>query len=188
MALSRSHLRVSSGQLRGRPIAVAPGIRPTASRTREALMSIWQTQISGASFLDLFAGSGAVGIEAASRGAKPVVFVEADPRILSALESNLQSLGIGELETLRGDLPAALPSLARRLDKTFDLIFADPPYRFTAYEETILACESLLAPGGQIAIEHGAEINLPDRTSRLRQHDKRLYGDSALSFYSEASN
>ena len=69
----------------------------------------------------------------------------------------------------------------------FELIFADPPYRFDAYDETILACESLLVPGGQIAIEHGVAVDLPDRVGRLQQHDKRVYGDSAISFYSGSS-
>ena len=150
-------------------------------------MSIWQANIPGACFLDLFAGSGAVGIEASSRGAMRVVFVEKDSRVLSALRSNLQSLGVGEFDIVRGDLPSALPSLETRYSKTFDLVFADPPYRFEAYEETILACESLLVPGGQIAVEHDAEVDLPDRAHSLRHHDKRVYGDSAISFYSESS-
>ncbi len=150
-------------------------------------MSIWQASIPGARFLDLFAGSGAVGIEASSRGASHVVFVEKDPLVFSALESNLQAIDIVESEVVRGDLPAALPGLERRYSKTFELIFADPPYRFDAYDETILACESLLVPGGQIAIEHGVAVDLPDRVGRLQQHDKRVYGDSAISFYSGSS-
>jgi 16S rRNA (guanine(966)-N(2))-methyltransferase RsmD len=151
-------------------------------------MSIWQSRIPGARFLDLFAGSGAVGIEASSRGAGHVVFVEKDPLVLSALESNLQAIDVVESEVARGDLPGALQDLGKRFGNTFDLVFADPPYRFKAYAETILACEGLLVPGGQIAIEHDAGVDLPVRAGRLGQHDKRVYGDSAISFYSGSSD
>jgi 16S rRNA (guanine966-N2)-methyltransferase len=113
-----------AGEFRGRRLAAPRGTRtrPTADRVREALFSMLG-DVSGARVLDLYAGSGALGIEALSRGAESAVFVERDPRAVAAIERNLESLGV-EQEVLREDVVRFL----RRGAGTFDLVFCDPPY------------------------------------------------------------
>jgi 16S rRNA (guanine966-N2)-methyltransferase len=117
-------VRVVAGEFRGRRLAAPRGTRtrPTADRVREALFSMLG-DVSGARVLDLYAGSGALGIEALSRGADSAVFVERDPRAVAAIERNLESLGVEE-EVLRDDVVRFL----RRGSGTFDLVFCDPPY------------------------------------------------------------
>ena len=117
-------MRVVAGEFRGRRLAAPRGVRtrPTADRVREALFSMLD-DVSGARVLDLYAGSGALGIEALSRGAASAVFVERDPRAVAAIERNLEALGL-EQEVLRQD---AVRFLARA-EGTFDLVFCDPPY------------------------------------------------------------
>jgi 16S rRNA (guanine966-N2)-methyltransferase len=117
-------VRVVAGEFRGRRLAAPRGARtrPTADRVREALFSMLG-DVSGARVLDLYAGSGALGIEALSRGAESAVFVERDPRAVLAIERNLESLGV-EQEVLREDVVRFL----RRGAGTFDLVFCDPPY------------------------------------------------------------
>jgi 16S rRNA (guanine966-N2)-methyltransferase len=117
-------VRVVAGEFRGRRLAAPRGARtrPTADRVREALFSMLG-DVSGARVLDLYAGSGALGIEALSRGADSAVFVERDPRAVAAIERNLESLGV-EQEVLREDVVRFL----RRGAGTFDLVFCDPPY------------------------------------------------------------
>jgi 16S rRNA (guanine966-N2)-methyltransferase len=117
-------VRIVAGEFRGRRLAAPRGVRtrPTADRVREALFSMLG-DVSGARVLDLYAGSGALGIEALSRGAESAVFVERDPRAVAAIERNLESLGLQE-EVLRQDVERFL----RRGSGTFDLVFCDPPY------------------------------------------------------------
>ena len=117
-------MRVVAGEFRGRRLAAPRGIRtrPTADRVREALFSILG-DVSAARVLDLYAGSGALGIEALSRGAESVVFVERDPRAVAAIERNLESLGLKQT-VLKQD---AVRFIARG-EGTFDLVFCDPPY------------------------------------------------------------
>jgi len=117
-------VRVVAGEFRGRRLAAPRGsrTRPTADRVREALFSMLG-DVSGARVLDLYAGSGALGIEALSRGAESAVFVERDPRAVAAIERNLESLGVEE-EVLREDVVRFL----RRASGIFDLVFCDPPY------------------------------------------------------------
>jgi 16S rRNA (guanine966-N2)-methyltransferase len=117
-------MRVVAGEFRGRRLAAPRGARtrPTADRVREALFSMLG-DVSGARVLDLYAGSGALGIEALSRGAESAVFVERDPRAVAAIERNLESMGLAE-EVVRQD---AVRFLART-EGMFDLVFCDPPY------------------------------------------------------------
>lgn len=172
--------RISSGRLRGRVLRVAPGVRPTESRLREALFSIWGPRVRESRFLDLFAGSGAVGLEALSRGAAEVWLVEGDPRVARVLASNLERVGVERRRLVRAELPAGL---ARVAGSTFDLIFADPPYAFEAYLEVLERAAPLLAEGGSLALEHARRLELPISVSILELEDRRTYGDKALSFY-----
>lgn len=174
-------VRLTGGAFRGRVVAVPQGARPTEGRVREALFSIWHDHLDGCRFLDLFAGSGAVGLEAAGRGALRVVCVDQDSRAVRAIAANAAKLGEPLLETRRLALPAGLEQLEG--GGPFDLIFADPPYRFDAFEPLLLALPPLLAAGAEIAIEHSSRRDLPLTAGWLVRTDLRRYGESALAFY-----
>ena len=175
-------LRVSGGRLAGRRLNVPAGVRPTEGRVREALFSIWQARLDGAAFLDLFAGSGAVGIEALSRGASAVVGVEGDPRVAAALRRSLAVLDLsGQYRLVRARWSVARERLG---EATFDLVFADPPYAFDAYDELVRAIVPRLTANGVLAIEHGVRREL--RPEPIPTLDRRRYGTSALTFFGRA--
>jgi 16S rRNA (guanine(966)-N(2))-methyltransferase RsmD len=177
-------VRVIGGELKGQRLAVGAGVRPTEGRVREALFSIWQERVAGARLLDLFAGSGAVAIEALSRGARSAVCVEADREALRVLERNRDLLPPGVLTVRRARLPAGLAALASL--GPFDLVFADPPYRWAEHDRLVAALAPLLAPGGEAAIEHSARLPSPAAAPGLVLADQRRYGESALAFYRPA--
>lgn len=146
-------IRIVAGELRGRRLAVARGVRPTTERAREALFSILGESVRGARVLDAAAGSGALGFEALSRGARNVVFVEADRRTAAVLESNAAVVRLAErvrvcprpvAAFLRGDRPAG-----------FDLVFFDPPWAAPVFSE-LAGLWSALAPGGTFVVERGS--------------------------------
>jgi 16S rRNA (guanine(966)-N(2))-methyltransferase RsmD len=175
-------IRITGGERRGRVLAVGPGVRPTEGRVRESLFSIWQESVPGARFLDLFAGSGAVGLEANSRGAAYVCFVEADPRVLRDLERNAAELPPAVWRRWRGRLPGTLGQLAAE-EPAFDLVFADPPYAFDGYERLIESAAGVLGPSGELALEASTRVALPATAGELRRTDERRYGETAVSFY-----
>jgi 16S rRNA (guanine966-N2)-methyltransferase len=187
-------VRVTGGTFRGRALTVPAGARPTAGRVREALFSIWCESLAGCRFLDLFAGSGVVGLEAAGRGALRVVCVDQDVQAVRAIAGNAGRLGEALVEARRLILPAGLAALsgqaagggdARAVAPagSFDLVFADPPYVFDAFEPLLLALPPLLARHAEIAIEHSARQQLPLTAGPLVRTDLRRYGESALAFY-----
>ena len=176
-------VKVTGGALRGRQIRVPEGSRPSSSRVREALFSIWGERIAGCRFLDLFAGSGAVGIEALSRGAELAVLVEGSGRRFRGLAANLSDLDLRRCEARRLDLPRELTKLSSEYRESFDLIFADPPYAFSALERLLDGCEELLAQGGELAIEHSRRVSTPAESGGLARVDQRSYGESSMSFY-----
>ena len=149
-------------------------VRPTADRVREAWMSILQLDLPDARVLDLFAGSGALGIEALSRGASHVDFVEVNPRSLATLRDNLASVdGEAQATTHRGD---ALKFAARLGTGTYDIAFADPPYRLGL--ATQVAQLWLATPFARVlGIEHEKTEHLPG------SDDRRVYGDTVVTFY-----
>ncbi len=173
-------VRVTGGTLRGRGLAVPPGARPTEGRVREALFSIWSDRLDGARVLDLFAGSGVVGIEAAGRGALEVLAVDDDPCAVRTIAENAGRLAAGGVEIRRLKLPGGLARLAGR---AFDLVFADPPYAWSGYPALLAAAAPHLAPDGEIAVEHSARHDLPPTAGPLVRTDVRRYGESSLSFY-----
>ncbi len=182
-------VRVTGGTFRGRALAVPAGVRPTEGRVREALFSIWRESLPGCRFMDLFAGSGVVGLEAAGRGALRVVCVDQDLQAVRAIAANAGRIGESLVETRRLALPAGLAELAGMGGRTgaadgpFDLVFADPPYRFDAFEPLLLALPPLLAPGAEVAVEHSARRQLPLTAGPLVRIGLRRYGESALAFY-----
>jgi 16S rRNA (guanine(966)-N(2))-methyltransferase RsmD len=159
-----------------------PGTRPTAERTREALFSIWQERVAGARFLDLYCGSGAAGLEALSRGAILAVLVDSDRKALEVAARNRDRLGASACRTQRLALPGALGRRALR-GEVFDLVFADPPYEMSDWAALLPALDRVLAPGGEIALEHAAAAAPPERVGGLVRVRARRYGRSALSFY-----
>ena len=180
--MAQTRLRITGGELRGFQLADAGGsrLRPTTGRVREAIFNVLSTRVTGAVVLDLFAGTGALGLEALSRGAARAVFVESHR---DAARSIVQSLGRADLAergtVVRGSLPAALGSV----EGPFDLIFMDPPYDSDRAEDTLAAAAPLVAEGGTVVYEHRSRYNPAERPSGLIQSDRRVYGDSAVAFY-----
>jgi 16S rRNA (guanine966-N2)-methyltransferase len=176
----KSGVRITGGEFRGRGLAVPPGARPTEGRVREALFSIWYDRLEGARVLDLFAGSGAVGLEALGRGALSAIAVDQSLQAVKTLEANAGKLGEGLLEIRRLTLPEGL---ARLQPGAFDLVYADPPYTFDAYGEMLAGAAPLLARDGEMAVEHSSRREMPIEAGRLTRVDVRKYGESAISFY-----
>jgi 16S rRNA (guanine966-N2)-methyltransferase len=155
-------VRVIGGDLRGRRLSAPPGssVRPTSDRVREAIFDILFSQggVEGAQVVDLFAGTGALGIEAVSRGAASVTFVERDPGALAAIRANLASVGLGAAErdgdvtVVRADAESWVASTASR----YDLALVDPPYRFEGWPDLVAQLPADLA-----VLESGAEIAAP---------------------------
>jgi 16S rRNA (guanine(966)-N(2))-methyltransferase RsmD len=185
-------MRVIAGKYRGRPLRSLAGadIRPTSDRLRETLFNVLTAgnpqALEGSVWLDLFAGTGAVGIEALSRGAKHVYFVETSPAAAKLIERNLQSLGIAEgYGILRDDLSGMLWRLQRD-HVVADLVFLDPPYRMRqAYEETLMALadSSLVWAMSLVVAEHEKRFDPGEEFSSLRRTRKLIQGNTALSFY-----
>lgn len=179
-------MRISGGEFRGRRIGIPRGcrIRPTADRIKESLFDILPP-VKERSFLDLFAGSGCVGMEALSRGARFAAFVEKDARLAGAIRANLDRIGFsGRAEAVAADAQKGLGRLAGRGER-FDVLFADPPYDEGYVEKTLRWLEKadILAAGGIIAIQHSVR-EAPDPSSLriLELADQRRYGDTVLSF------
>jgi 16S rRNA (guanine(966)-N(2))-methyltransferase RsmD len=151
------------------------------------LFSIWGTAVEDARVLDLFAGSGAVAIEALSQGAREAVAAEVAPRAVAVLRAAVRQLGLdGALEVLAGELPESLGALVA-VGRRFDLVFADPPYAFAEHGALLAAVYPLLAVGGEVAVEHGARGELPVVAAGLVRVRCRRYGETALSFYRRES-
>lgn len=168
-------MRIIAGQWRGRRIASPQGrdTRPTADRVREAWMSAAQFELPGANVLDLFAGSGALGLEALSRGAAHATFVEIAARALGALEKNIADLGAGpDTTVVRRD---ALAWVATLEPLAFDIAFADPPYG-QGMAVRLVEIFDRIAFAGQLWIEHGASETVPE----LAGSRTRRYGDTAI--------
>ncbi|MGB4864041.1 MAG: 16S rRNA (guanine(966)-N(2))-methyltransferase RsmD [Tepidiformaceae bacterium] len=175
-------VRISGGSARGIPLTEPRGVRlrPTSGLVREAMFNILGERIEGASVLDLYAGTGALGIEALSRGAASAVFVEGAAGAVTAIFQSLARTGLAEAgRVIRGRLPGALGSI----QETFDIIFIDPPYNDPDAEETLIGAIEKLAEGGTIVYEHSSRYNPPQGLSGLEFQERRVYGDSALALY-----
>ena len=185
-------MRVIAGKYRGRPLRSLPGtdIRPTSDRLRETLFNVLTAgnpdALEGSVWLDLFAGTGAVGIEALSRGAKQVYFVDTSAAAAKLIERNLQSLGIvAGYKILREDLSGVLWRLQRE-HIVADVVFLDPPYRLEhAYEQTLtaLAESSLVWAMSLVVAEHEKKFDPGAEFGSLRRVRKLVQGNGALSFY-----
>ena len=191
-------MRIISGKLKGRQIKFPKNIRPTQNKVRKAIFDCLGASVKDSVFLELFAGSGAVGLEAFSYGAKRVVFVDSDLNCLKLIETNLISLGIKPCQDKDGtgrqiyrkdSLEA--PCFLERQGLKFDLIFLDPPYLTGLAKKSLLAIASydILNPLGIVVIEHGKKEELPQevagngRDRSLLLFKRKHYGDKVLSFY-----
>lgn len=176
-------VRVTGGEHRGRGLAVPPGARPTEGRVREALFSMWRDRLEGARVLDLFAGSGVVGLEAMGRGALSALLVDEDLRAIKILEANLERVGEKTVAIRRLTLPGGLARLVAEGAGPFDLVYVDPPYSFQPYEALIAGLAPLLAGDAEVVVEHASRRDLPVQAGTLVRTDTRKYGEGSLSFY-----
>lgn len=188
-------MRVITGTARGRHLSTVKGrdIRPTADRVKESLFNVLGPRVVDCEFLDLFAGSGAVGIEALSRGARRCVFVELMTPHLKVVEENLAATGLADrAELLRRDARAAAADLGRRANR-FDLIFVDPPYSKGLVDEALkeIVAHRLLKPGGWVVCEHHKKdavltdvAGVPE-AGTLTKFRELVFGETLISLYAE---
>jgi len=176
-------MRVIGGQAKGRKLSAPKGsaMRITADRIKESLFDILGP-LEGVTFLDLYAGTGNVGIEALSRGAVRVVFVEKDRRHAALIENNLAHTGLAGGKVLPLTVQRALTALAGG-EERFDIIFADPPYHRDMVSPTLKALSrgGLLAPQGVVVVEHSS-MEPCEGTGALSVADRRRYGDTVITF------
>ena len=175
-------MRIIAGRCRGRRL-MAPtweGVRPTSDRLRETLFNVLAPDVAGASVLDVYAGTGAVGLEALSRGAASVVFVERDRRAVALLRRNAAACGAEACAIVARDAVAALRA---PLPGPFDIVFLDPPYTDAARDAAVSLAARHVAPGGVLVLEHATRVDAPAHAGGLRCARQIRQGDSTLSFY-----
>jgi 16S rRNA (guanine966-N2)-methyltransferase len=184
-------MRIIAGEFRGRRLAAVKGrIRPTSDKVREAIFNILGAAVAEARVLDLFAGTGALSLEALSRGAADAVLVEELAAALSVLQRNLDTLGLNDrVQVLALPVSGALRKLAAQ-GKRFSLIFLDPPYgRGLAFNTlTALGNSGLLMPGARVVAEHSHRETLPEHLGWLGLSQARRYGDTQVTFYGIREN
>ena len=185
-------MRVIAGQFRSRPLKSLAGMdtRPTSDKLRQTLFNVLtagdKDALAGAVWLDVFAGTGAIGIEALSRGARMVYFVESAPRAAGVIRANLKSLGIREgFEVIEREAERGLRLLDSQVVRA-DYIFLDPPYRLhESYEETLgfLSQSQMLHPQSLVIAEHDKRFDPGEKVGALVRARVLKQGDAALSFY-----
>jgi len=180
-------VRVIGGSLRKKKLHPLRGqrIRPTTDYLRESVFNILAGSVEGAVVLDLYAGTGSLGIESLSRGAQWAVFVDKDTQAIKGLSRNISTCALEDRSTvLKRDILRGLGFL-RATDRTFDLIFVDPPYNKGWVERTVHLmdkCECVVK-GANVVIEHSVREKLPEKMARFEQWDERQRGKSIVSFY-----
>ncbi len=177
-------MRIIAGTKRGKKLIALEGeqVRPTTDRVKEALFDVLQFSIADKRFLDLFAGSGQIGLEALSRGASEAVFVDVSRDSLKVVEKNVSSSGFSEKSRIvLSDAAAFL----RRGGESFDIAFLDPPYRKGLLQQTLPLVTGRMAPGGRIFCEHPMDEEMPLETGGFRQKKTYRYGKIVLTLYTE---
>jgi 16S rRNA (guanine966-N2)-methyltransferase len=189
-------LRIISGSARGRKLTSPPGqglsIRPTSDRAREALFNIIGNHVEQAAVLDLFAGTGAMGLEAFSRGARSVTFIDNNRLALELIRKNIETCfpsAASCLTIIQHDLRRGLPLklLQKKLLSPFDLVFLDPPYSKGLCQRILQEWDdhNLLASGGLLVAEERAKEKLALRFATLELVDNRVYGEAAFWIFSQ---
>lgn len=180
-------MRVIAGDLKGRRLKVPDwdGLRPTSDKLRETLFNVLGPSIVGARVLDGYAGTGAIGIEALSRGAAHVTFVDNDRRAIALITSNLQHCGVGDRYAII-PMDFISPKLAERATADFDIMVLDPPYGGAALQAALTAAAALISDASQrtrVIIEHAKRDPAPAQAGLLVLTRELMSGDSALAFY-----
>jgi 16S rRNA (guanine966-N2)-methyltransferase len=190
--LDDDHMRVIAGKFRSRQLKSLKGLalRPTSDRLRETLFNVLAERVAGSWFVDAYAGTGAVGIEALSRGAREVVFIEKHAPAASLVKKNLESLKVKSgVKVLTVDAVHGLAVLAKQKSGTRtgpDIVFLDPPYgNAEDYDRVLsyLGFETLLDDGSLVIAEHRRDFGLPETVGNLQQVRVLRQGDATLSFY-----
>ncbi|MCP3955055.1 MAG: 16S rRNA (guanine(966)-N(2))-methyltransferase RsmD [Desulfobacterales bacterium] len=179
-------MRIISGKLGGRKLFSSSGnrIRPTSDRVREALFNILSYRIESAAVLDLFAGTGALGIESASRGAAPVVCIDISQTAIGTIQKNMRSLALEDtLQTIKWDIARNLNCVQVPVP-LYDLVFLDPPYEQGLVEKALenLHRSQSVKPGATLVVEHSIRESLPEDRPYLVLTDQRKYGKTLVSF------
>ena len=184
-------MKIIAGKFKKRNFFLPKGVRATQDVVRKALFDILGQDLEEVSFLELFAGSGAVGLEAISRGASRVVFVEKDPRAAEIIDLNIQRLNIKSADSyddsyhvINSDVFIVVKQLAQ-VKKKFVVVFVDPPYGAELGKKTLklLAAYDILQPDSSVVIQHDKHENLPDNEGRFFANKERKYGGTVLTFY-----
>lgn len=180
-------MRVITGVYKGRRLDSIEGmdIRPTSDMVKESLFNILSSEIIESDFLDLFGGTGGVGIEAVSRGAKSVVFIDNSIKSIKVLRKNLESLNIKDnVEVFNTDYLTAINKLHRN-GRLFDIIFIDPPYRTGIAQRALekLCDDPILKNSGIIIVEHDTKDQMPEKVGNIKMYRDKRYGNTKLSFY-----
>lgn len=180
-------MRIITGRAKGTQLAALKGldIRPTLDRVKESLFSQIQPWLEGASFLDLFAGTGGIGLEAWSRGASPVVLVEKDPKVVQLTSTNIAKCRAEEeIELLRADAFSAIEKLAGR-GMTADIVYLDPPYPLDLHASCLetLAASPIVKPSSLVIAERHRKAVLAENYGKMSLVRERKMGDTVLSFY-----
>jgi len=175
-------MRVIAGTLKGRRLVGPdwPGLRPTSDKLRETLFNVLGERVAGARVLDAYAGTGAIGIEALSRGAVFVAFVDRDPRALALVAANLRRCGLTEGYAMM----RSATGLRRQVEmRPFDLVLLDPPYGERDLTGAVVSASEWLAPEGCLVLEHEVRRAPPETAGPLVRARTVRSGDSALTFY-----
>lgn len=183
-------MRVIAGSVKGRSLKAPRGLvtRPTADRVRQSIFDMLAFRSEAASVLDLFAGSGAMGIEALSRGAGRAVFVDKNAEALKAIEENLRKCGFERQARIeRGDFRTALRRLAVSGER-FDLVFIDPPYEGGVRDEAMLGAGQVLAPGGYVVVETASTEEHPAVPDGWALEVERKFGRTVVYLYRYGDN
>lgn len=180
-------MRVVSGSAKGRPLKSVPGTgtRPTTDKVKEAVFSMIGPYFEGGTVLDLFAGTGGLGIEALSRGMEHGIFIDMDPKSIETIHANLKATRLeSQSEVFRNDAERAIKVLAKR-GVLVDAVFLDPPYRMKNADDLLQQMHerSLLQDLATIVIEHESKYEYPDEFGHFFCTRKALYGESAITIY-----
>lgn len=175
-------MRIIAGIHKGRRLDAPdwPGLRPTSDRLRETLFNVLAPRIEGARFLDAYAGTGAVGIEALSRGAAHVTFLEQDRRAQTLIQANLDRCGVADRYAI---IRAGFKGATEGLEGPFDVVFLDPPYSQTELAAALDAAGPMVTAGAVLIIEHAKRDAAPAQAAGLTRIRELVQGDSVLSFY-----
>lgn len=178
-------MRIVAGAFRGRRLRAPSGtkIRPTTDRVREAVFSIIASDLADAHVLDLFAGTGALGLEALSRGAAQAVFVDHDPQAVRLIQTNVSLCGVGDrVQIIQGAVLQVIRRLASQKN-TFRLVFMDPPYGKGHIEKTLSELSKVANPETLVVVEHHVKDILTSPWEGWFRTESRRYGDSMVSFF-----